>query len=129
MTQNTHQKINIDLVGRLLEAETDHFARVSLVTTQDMAADEKGLVHGGFTFGLADYAAMLAVNDPNVVLTNAQIQFTRPVKVGDILLALARVEEKEDQKRQVAVEVRVADKTVLQGNFSCIITEKHILDK
>lgn len=128
MTQLTHQKINIDLVGSLLEVETDHFARVSLVTTQEMVADENGLVHGGFTFGLADYAAMLAVNHPNVVLTNAQVEFIRPVKIGDILLALARVEEKANQKRQVAVEVRVADKTVFQGKFACYITEKHILD-
>lgn len=128
MIQNTHQKINIDLVGRLLEVETDHFARVSLVTTQDMVADEKGLIHGGFTFSLADYAAMLAVNHPNVVLTSAQVQFVRPVKVGDILLALARVEEKDDQKRHVVVEVRVADKTVFQGKFVCFIAQKHILN-
>jgi len=128
MAQNTHQNINIDLVGRVLESESDHFARVSLVTTQEMVTDEKGLVHGGFTFSLADYAAMAAVDDPNVVLSSAQVQFIRPVKVGDILLALARVEKKEDRKRLVAVDVRVADKTVFKGEFVCFITEKHVLD-
>lgn len=32
-----------------------------------MAADEYRLVHGGFIFGLADYAVMLAINEPTVV--------------------------------------------------------------
>ena len=128
MEQSTHKKTNIDLVGRVLEIETDHYARVSLVTTQEMVADEKHLIHGGFTFGLADYAAMLAVNHPNVVLSSAQVQFTRPVKLGDILLALARVEAKEEQKRQVHVEIRVADRTVFQGTFNCHVLEKHVMD-
>ncbi len=128
MTQTTHREINLDLVGRVLEIETDHFARVSLVTNQDMVVDKKGLIHGGFTFGLADYAAMIAVNHPNVVLISAQVQFVKPVRLGDILLALGRVEEKDGQKRKVQVEIRVADKVVFQGKFNCIITEKHILD-
>ena len=32
-------------------------------------------------FGAADYAAMLAVNDPNVVLGNAELRFVAPVEV------------------------------------------------
>ncbi len=127
MKQITHSGIAIDLVGRVLEIETDHFARVSLVTNENMLADEKGLIHGGFTFGLADYAAMLAVNHPNVVLTAANVQYIHPVKLGDILLALARVEKKEGQQRQVAVEIRVADNTVFHGQFTCLITNKHVL--
>ena len=128
MMQTTHATISLDLVGRVLEIETDHFARVSLVTTDEMVVDTKGLIHGGFTFGLADYAAMTAVNHPNVVLTGAQVHFVRPVKLGDILLALGRVEEKDGQKRKVQVEIRVADKVVFQGKFNCFITEKHVLD-
>jgi len=123
----THQKINADLVGRPLEVETDRFARVSLVTQPEMVADEHGLIHGGFTFGLADYAAMIAVNHPNVVLAEAQVRFLRPVKLGDILLALARVTESEGSRRNVEVEIRVADQVVFQGSFTCYIPEKHVL--
>jgi acyl-coenzyme A thioesterase PaaI-like protein len=48
-----------------------------------MVVDAHGLVHGGFVFGLADYAAMLAVNDPNVVLGAAEARFLKPVRRGD----------------------------------------------
>jgi len=127
MQQQTHNRINSDLVGRPLEVENDHFARVSLVTNKEMVADDTGLIHGGFTFGLADYAAMLAVNQPNVVLTRAEVQYLQPVKLGDILLALARVTEKQERKRLVEVEIRVADREVFQGKFMCYLPEKHVL--
>ncbi len=71
-----------------------------------MAADERGLVHGGFVFGLADYAAMLAVNHPNVVLASAEVRFLKPVVVGERLVAEAWVEETDGRKSRVQVEVR-----------------------
>ncbi|RKY75402.1 hypothetical protein DRQ00_10600 [candidate division KSB1 bacterium] len=128
MQIRTHLSIQRKWVGQALEVETDHFARASLVTTDAMVVDERGLVHGGFSFGLADYAAMLAVNHPNVVLTSVRVNFVHPVKVGDILLALARVVEKKENKRKVQVEIRVADHAVLEGEFYCVILEKHVFD-
>jgi acyl-coenzyme A thioesterase PaaI-like protein len=66
-----------------------------------MAADDRGLVHGGFVFGLADHAAMLAVNDPFVVLGSAEVRFLRPVVVGERLVAEARVGEVAGRKSRV----------------------------
>ena len=43
-------------------------AVVELKTDARMSADDEGLTHGGFYFGMADYAAVLAIRDPNVVL-------------------------------------------------------------
>ena len=62
-----------------------------MTTTNAMAADDIGLVHGGFIFGMADYAAMLAVNDPNVVLGAADVKFLKPVSVQETVVAEARV--------------------------------------
>jgi len=66
------------------------------------------LIHGGFTFGLADYAAMLAVNEPTVVPANATAKFLAPVVVGDRLEAEATVEQTDGKKRTVKVTVRRA---------------------
>ena len=67
-----------------------------------MAADDRGLVHGGFIFGMADYAAMVAVNDPLVVLGSAETKFLKPVQVGDTVEAVARVQSESGKKRIVA---------------------------
>jgi acyl-coenzyme A thioesterase PaaI-like protein len=71
---NTHEKISKRLVGRPIEVVRGTHAVVELNATNEMAVDLVGLTHGGFTFGLADYAAMLAVNHPNVVLGSAQVK-------------------------------------------------------
>jgi uncharacterized protein (TIGR00369 family) len=102
-------------------------AEVELVTLPAMAADERGLVHGGFVFGLADYAAMLAVNDPLVVLSSAEVSFRKPVRVGERLRAVAAVGDAEGRKRQVHCLVRGEDGEVFHGRFSCVIASQHVL--
>jgi len=94
-----------------------------------MAADEKGLVHGGFIFGLADYAAMLAVNEPTVVLAQASVKFLKPVVVGDEAIAEAEVTDVQGKKRIVKVVVKVKDVPVFEGEFLCIVPEKHVLER
>ena len=93
----------------------------------ETSADAHGLVHGGFVFGLADYAAMLAVNEPNVVLAAARIRFLSPVKVGEPLTADASVTESEGGKHCVEVEVRRQDTLVMTGSFRCVVTPRHVL--
>ena len=93
-----------------------------------MAADEQGLVHGGFVFGLADYAAMLAVNDPFVVLGAAACRFLRPVRVGDTVRAVADVVETQGKKQEVRVVARRGDEDVFEGTFTCFVLTKHVLE-
>ncbi|MDA8138383.1 MAG: thioesterase [Desulfobacteraceae bacterium] len=122
----THQAIDPDLCGRALEVEKG-YSRVELLTSQAMAADRSGLVHGGFIFGLADYAAMIAVNHPNVVLGAADVKFLKPVRVAETVIAEARVEEVQGKKHWVAVSVSHDNETVFQGMFTCFALEKHVL--
>lgn len=122
----THLKIDQSLCGTPT-CTTDGASSVVLVTTPAMAADDTGLVHGGFVFGLADYAAMLAVNHPNVVLGSAEVKFLKPVKVGDTLQATATVKTVNGKKQDVDVVVQNDSISVLSGSFTCFVLEKHVL--
>ncbi len=124
----THQKINQSLCGKPV-ATADGTSQVELVTTSDMAADKTGLVHGGFVFGLADYAAMLAVNHPNVVLGSVEVKFLKPVKIGDTLQAKASVKTVSGKKQIVDVVVQNGNLSVLSGNFTCFVLETHVLSE
>jgi len=93
----------------------------------EMAADAQGLVHGGFVFGLADYAGMLAVNHPNVVIGAAELRFLRPVVVGDELVARARQTEDRGKKKIVEVEVCRGEQAVLTGVLTCFVPDNHVL--
>ena len=123
----THDRISVALCGEVVTLRPG-YAKVALETVAEMAADDRGLVHGGFTFGLADYAAMLAVNEPTVVLASAETKFLGPVVEGDRLEAEATVEKSDGKKRVVKVTVRRGDTPVMEGQFLAIVPDRHILD-
>lgn len=129
MEIRTHKLARQTLVGSPIRVIDDVEAEVELRAVEEMAVDEQGLIHGGFTFGLADYAAMLAVNHPFVVLGASQVRFTAPVRVGNLMRARAKVVSKEGWRREVAVEVFVEDKRVLTGTMTCYVLDRHVLEK
>ena len=98
MKLKTHLKLDSTLCGEVVELE-EGYAKVRLETTQGMAADERGLIHGGFTFGAADFAAMAAVNDKNVVLVEATSRFLAPVVVWGMWWNLRLGSPKKRAKR------------------------------
>ena len=126
MQLNTHLNINTSLCGKVTKLDTN-YAEVLLHTTQQMTADEQGLVHGGFIFGAADYAAMSAVNDPYVVLGSSSSKFLAPVKVGDAVLCKATVVSEKGKKKVVDVQAFVDEKLVFEGSFTTFVLGKHVL--
>jgi len=129
MEVRTHRLARQCLVGTPIRVVDDLEAEAELRAVEEMAVDELGLVHGGFTFGLADYAAMLAVNHPFVVLAASQVRFTAPVRVGELMRARARVISREGRRREVEVEVSVDGRRVLVGSMTCLILDRHILER
>ena len=126
MQRNTHLNINTSLCGKVTNLQ-QNYAEVLLHTTQQMSVDEQGLVHGGFVFGAADYAAMSAVNDPYVVLGSSSSTFIAPLKVGDAVLCKAEVVSEKGKKKVVEVQAFVNEKLVFEGTFTTFVLEKHVL--
>lgn len=127
MELNTHLNINTSLCGKVTKLEED-YAEVLLHTTQQMRADSQDLVHGGFLFGAADYAAMSAVNDPFVVLGASSSKFLAPVKVGDAVLCKARVVSQQGKKLEVEVHAFVGTKRVFEGKLTTFVLPQHVLE-
>jgi len=124
----THKLIKEEFSGKVTELKEGIYAKVVLETNEVMAADEKGLVHGGFIFSLADYAAMVCVNEPTVVLKEASIRFKRPVKTGDVLEARARKIKQEGKYHTIEVKVKRGDTIIAEGEFIAVVPPKHVLD-
>ncbi len=126
MNIQTHVGINTALSGTPVSLSPGR-ATVDLATTETMCADAHGLVHGGFVFSAADYAAMLAVNDPNVVLGQADCRFVAPVRVGSTVRIQAEITETKGRKRVVSVSASVGDKVVLTGTLTTFVLDQHVL--
>lgn len=123
---DTHLEIDRSLCGAVVARSEGH-ATVVLETTAVMGADAQGLVHGGFVFGAADHAAMVAVNDPFVVLGAAETRFLAPVAVGQSVTLQADVSETKKRKRIVDVVGRVGERDVFTGRFTTFVLDSHVL--
>ena len=90
MQLRTLLKLDKSLSGDVVEL-SEGYANLRLNTDSRMVADDMGLVHGGFSFSLADFCAMAGVNEPNVGLAQASIRYLKPVKVGEEIFAEGRI--------------------------------------
>ncbi len=127
MDINTHRKINRGLCGVPLETGVG-YSRVGFTATEEMVVDDRDLVHGGFIFGLADHAAMIAVNDPTVVLASSSVKFLKPVRAGEGVEAEAIVQNPGERKQTVFVTVTRGKTAVFTGDFLCVVLDRHVLD-
>lgn len=123
----THEKISSNEVGAIIKLERG-YVELKFTTRREMVADELGLIHGGYIFSAADYAAMAAVNEKNVVLVGSECKFLSPVKFHDEVNVIARVEHEEGHKRTVHVEAFVLDLKVFEGDFKTVVTKRHVLE-
>ncbi len=127
MEPNTHLAIDHELCGQPVGLSEGQ-ATARFTASAEMRADERGLVHGGFVFGLVDHAAMLAVNDPNVVLGSAEVRFLAPVKVGDEVVATATVVEAKGKKRVIEAWATVGVGEVVRATLTAFVLERHVLE-
>jgi len=126
MQLQTHLDIDTSLCGKVTKLDLG-YAEVLLHTTQHMSVDRYGLVHGGFVFGAADFSAMSAVNDPNVVLGASESRFIAPVRVGDAVVCKAQVVSEKGKKREVSVQAFVESNLVFEGRFTTFVLDRHVL--
>ncbi len=122
----THKKINQTLCGKLIEQDKN-YAKVKFEPNDEMVVDDFGLVHGGFTFGAADFCAMASINHPNVVLVSSKSKFLAPVKLGDIVIFESEVIFDDDKRQEIIVTGKINDIKVFEGMFSSVVLKKHVL--
>jgi acyl-coenzyme A thioesterase PaaI-like protein len=122
----THTKIKKKLCGTIISFEQG-YAKTTLQTTNDMIIDEYGLIHSGFIFSAADYAAAVAVNEDNVVIIGGRSKFLAPAKLNDLIEFEAHAKFEDSRKREIKVDGYINDIRIFEGVFQAVILENHIL--
>ncbi len=121
----THKRVNSAFSGSIVALD-ENYAKLQLLTTNDMTTDDLGLVHSGFIFSAADYAAAVAINQENTVIIGSKVSFLAPSKVGDHVEFEAKVKFEDLRKREISVVGKINDIKIFQGTFYAIVLEKHI---
>ncbi|GEM_PF-4241218 len=97
----------------------DGYAEVEFFTFSEMAVEVDGTVNNGFIFGLGEFAAAIAVNIENVFIERAEVEFLKPVRIGERVEATGRVVEKKGERYIVEVEAKSFEGVVMRGRFWC----------
>ncbi len=123
---NTHQKIKKSLVGNIILLEKGH-SKTALKTNEELVVDTLGLIHNGFIASAAEFAAVAAINEENIVVISSKAKFLAPAKNGDLVEfdAIARFEDA--RKREVKVIGEINEIKIFEGIFQAVVLEKHIL--
>ena len=122
----THVELDPNLVGRVDHLNEDE-SHTTLNTTKAMHADEERLVHSGFIGSSAEYAALIAVNEPNAMIYSVSSQYFSCARVGEDVTFKATVQHTEGHKRNVTVIGSIESIKVYRANIIVIIPEYHPL--
>lgn len=122
----SHYSINQNLVG-VLDELSEGYAKVFFTATEDMVVDKRGMIHTGFIFGSANFAAMAAINAPTAVLAVSKTNFLAPLSVNDEAYFEATALQKDTRKRNIMVVGYYNNIKFFEGEFTVVVLDHHPL--
>ena len=106
-----------EVVGELLELEPDKWALSVLKTAKEMAFRFTDIVSDNYIYAQAGSIAVAAINAAKVIIDSMRGEYKGRARVGDVLIARAKVGVNHDGKKIVSVRTKVGDKEIFVGRF------------
>ncbi len=127
MAQNAVSKLQSlspsEVIGELLELEPDKWALSVLKTAKDMAFRFTDIVSDNYVYAQAGSIAVAVINAANVIIDSMRGEYKGHAKVGDVLIARAKVGVNHEGKKIVSVRTKVGDKEIFVGRFIVQVLE------
>ncbi|WP_028982991.1 transcription factor FapR [Sporolactobacillus terrae] len=107
-----------EVIGDILDLQLDASAISILEITPDFVFSRTGIARGHHLFAQANSLAVAVINDALALTSKAEIQFMRPVKSGERVVAKAKVTRKERVRTIVEVNSYSGRDHVFKGVFT-----------
>lgn len=114
-----------NVVGELIELYKNK-AIVRFTPTERMIMDDSKMIHTGFVFNAASFAAMAAINKKYSVLIAADVKFLAPIELGHEVTFKADAIQGDTKKCEVKVEGYLLDIKILDSIFHIAVFDKKI---
>ncbi|RDU70095.1 thioesterase [Helicobacter cholecystus] len=96
------------------------------VPTKQMISDESNLIHSGFIFNAANYAAMCLANQPHAITIGSEVEFLAPVEFEQEMMFLATIKQSNSKKFEISVKGTLLDIKIFEGTFHIAVFEKQL---
>lgn len=106
-----------EVIGEIIDLQLDQSAISILDIKAEHVFTRNKIARGHHLFAQANSLAVALINDELALTASAEIRFLRSVKIGERVVAKARVEESHDERTKVKVESYIADELVFAGRF------------
>ena len=106
-----------EVVGDLLELEPNKWALSVLRTTREMAFRTTDILWDHYIYAQASSIAVAVIEAATVIIDSMRGEYKGHAKVGDMLIARAKVGVSKDDRYIVSVRTRVGEKEIFVGRF------------
>ncbi|WP_246940046.1 transcription factor FapR [Bacillus pinisoli] len=108
-----------EVIGEIIDFEPDHSAISIFDVKEEHVFKRNRIARGHHLFAQANSLAVAVINDELALTAKANIRFTRQVKVGERVVAKAKVVFVDKEKERTTVEVNsfVGTELVFSGEF------------
>ena len=113
-----------EVIGDLVELNLGRAGTSVLVVLDHMVFARNQILRGHYLFAQANSLAVALVDSDLALTKTAQVDYQRPVKLGDRVMAKAEVMSVQDHRYQVNVKSFVQDRQVLSGEFVVVDVAK-----
>ncbi|MDO7252434.1 PaaI family thioesterase [Helicobacter cappadocius] len=117
-------KIDTSLCGELTSLSKNS-AQSVFIPKESMISDEN-MIHNGFVFNAASYAALCAINRKNSIIIGSEVKFFAPIELGHEIIFQANAIQSESKKTEVKVEGFLLDIKIFDGTFYVVIFDKKL---
>jgi hypothetical protein len=106
-----------EIVGDLLELEPNKWALSVLRTTREMAFRTTDILWDHYIYAQASSIAVAVVEAATVIIDSMRGEYKGHAKVGDVLIARAKVGVSKDSRYIVSVRTKVEGMEIFVGRF------------
>lgn len=117
--------INTDFCGELIRIAENN-AEVVFTASSAMLSDNERMIHPGFVFNSASYAALCAINKKNAIIISSEVKFLAPIELGHEVLFKAVALQNGFKKCEVRVEGFLLDIKIFESMFYVAIFDKKL---
>lgn len=107
-----------EVIGEILDLQLDSSAISLLEINRDHVFSRTGIARGHHLFAQANSLAVAVINDDLALTSKASIHFIRPVRVGERVVAKAKVTRVERARTIVEVNSYAGQDHVFKGIFT-----------
>ncbi|GHS95191.1 transcription factor [Synergistales bacterium] len=112
-----------DIVGDLLELEPNRWALSALRTTREMSFRTTDYLWDNYIYAQASSIAVAVIEAASVIIDSMRGDYKGHAKVGDTLIARAKVGTNKENRYIVSVRTRVGDREIFVGRFIAAVLE------